>query len=215
MISLYMNYCKLHFLFIFLHVDLEINLIDLSVTVHVYQSQYMLINHSTRLSVTVHVYRSQYMFISHSTRLSVTVHVYRSQYCLSVTVHVFRSQYMFNSHSTCLSVTVHVYPSQYTFIGHSTRMHVTVHVQNASLLLLSVPLQHNSHHRQHSGSVDIEDISYGCQQPLPWKTTWQPTLQATRPTEFLTNRAWAIHPDSDVRAATVTCSMLISNGPMD
>ena len=28
MISLYMNYCKLHFLFIFVHVDLEINLID-------------------------------------------------------------------------------------------------------------------------------------------------------------------------------------------
>ena len=30
MISLYMNYCKLHFLFIFAHIDLEINLIDIS-----------------------------------------------------------------------------------------------------------------------------------------------------------------------------------------
>ena len=28
MISLYMNYCKLHFLFIFVDVDLEVNLID-------------------------------------------------------------------------------------------------------------------------------------------------------------------------------------------
>ena len=28
MISLYMNYCKLHYLFIFVHVDLEINFID-------------------------------------------------------------------------------------------------------------------------------------------------------------------------------------------
>ena len=33
MISLYMDYCKLHFLFIFVHVDLEINLIDI-ISIH-------------------------------------------------------------------------------------------------------------------------------------------------------------------------------------